>query len=356
LHKGFFELHLFDRRKVVFDYWLAPVRLGNIEEEQFNVRDCIQYGDSLKKRKVSLPALIFKLPGDAPWPGPLYRRLDDDEVNEAMLAFSNAKKEDARAFISAQFRDGAYVTTPKKMKKAGWTQKRDESISLDMVRDFANLHRRKDVFRDNVLTFARAWGPLWQCSAHSSCIYSPESITSRRKIGIIPHPIRKAGPSVGLLEDESFTPCSWSGKESLEFWRYESAFVYSILKEIKRLIKKARADEWNVLNTVINRLNRSPFGQSILLRLQGDSQERRPHLVSYAGIGFIRAIHLQFALMAAGAVHGQQVFFCSACGDVFFRDGRGVQTGQDVYCKKDECQRLRGSRATTKARMKQRPS
>jgi hypothetical protein len=281
--------------------------------------------------------LKFKLPGDVPWPGP---KLDE--------------------YKKGHFGDGQYIKNPDRMKKAGWRLRGD--VPDDLFLQFGRLSKDKYV-EESVYRFASDYGPLWVCSSHPSCFYSPEE--DAELIGKKPAPIMlrqaqgqaqitvkdKARLKISKIDidfpgladvargaveehnrERSFTACEWEGIESVSQWLERARIVENMLKAIKKIKDGVCSkDERNLLFSYLNSFNNASFGPSLFL--EWDEKEKWPKIEYRPGHGFIRSVMLQLTRYAAGS---PGFYTCSRCGEVYLRTKKAPKPGQHNFCPKHE--------------------
>jgi hypothetical protein len=210
-----------------------------------------------------------------------------------------------------------YLTWYKELINTGWQVKDDFK---GITNDFLRIAKGTD---DQVLEFAKKWGPLWICAEHVDCFmfgfYKPWLI-----------------PNIG--------PCFWPGFESVERYKKHAREVNAVLSIAAALIENRPSlpAHWEEIGpekaweepAVLQKAYLSGGISNMLSRLGIDlaflwDNNTMPELVINKGFGFLPSVWLEVAQSISRA---RQICVCDACHNVYIRYGRRPQKGRNNYC------------------------
>ncbi len=334
--------------------------------------------------------LVYSMPKGETWPGPPSRRLTKAE--KASLKEQQADdflhgKKDLLAHIPLELRvvNGRLPSRPKELEAAGW-RTFPRHVPKSLLPDFANLIREdppSQKTRERILDFALSWGPLWACSVHDSCLYSPEGegkfrpqhnppglLETNLKLSEIPcmdearelfavlaHYASEGELPPDVVDAFAKQPTPPEVLEYLEIKEDVPGFgvpSFSMpgingLFTVKRFLLPCAWSgsesirEWvfwskyikflfsdlDSISSVhyVNRLNRLPYGPAV--HLEFIKGEKKPRLTLNPGHGFLRLIFHQLAEHLAGITEYPR---CDECKELFIPERRAPKTGQRHYC------------------------
>lgn len=239
--------------------------------------------------------------------------------------------------LSISSPSGKTYSLLRSLKSIGWKVREDADGVLN---DFVKL---AEASNEEILNFARKWGPLWLCMKHEECLWSPFSARTLRdgeKDCCLWFPMepasvyRRCGRQVKtMLDAASFLMAnkpvpSWlwraiggSGKES------ESSIPYqrlSLAFQVTKLLKQSQ----------------------IRFSFWWDEAAARPSLEIAVGWGCLPKVCIELAQCLSGA---KQLCVCDRCGKAYVRYDRKPQAGRNNYCP--EC-RTKNAKQKVYARKK----
>jgi len=194
-----------------------------------------------------------------------------------------------------------------------------------LLRDLTALRDGSD---EDVLRFARKWGPVWSCSVHAGCLWNPTTL-------------RPEAP-------RTRTSCAWTPEESVTEFRMWGARVAAVLEIYARLQsgEKTRSEDWFLMDDDGGNSRLPPESQRVMLcgaindylcapegplfRLRWYDEERA-RLTIDAGLGFCRVAWMLVAQVIGGAAG---VYICSGCAKAYVREKRPGE-GRHNCC--DDC-------------------
>lgn len=205
------------------------------------------------------------------------------------------------------------------LEKVGWRRKENTEGVLN---DFVKL---ADATDEEILAFAKKWGPLWLCVKHRDCIWSPNSVR-----------VKWNGK-----ED----CCLWVPAEPLHLYRRYARMARAILNAAYCLVegKPVPTSLWveagwsgeeSQFDVALQRfflassVNGWLSNSDVTLWLNWGS-EVRPRLSVDTGWGCFQKIWLELAQCLTGA---RQLCVCDMCNRLYVRYGRKPQAGRKNYC------------------------
>lgn len=205
------------------------------------------------------------------------------------------------------------------LESIGWVKKEETEGVLN---DFVKLAEGTD---EDILAFAKKWGPLWICVKHQDCIWSPNRMKFKWEGGI--------------------DSCLWFPAEPLYFYRHYARLVKAILDIASYLLEGKPAppslwkmagwcEEENKFDVTIQRfflassVNGWLSGSDVTLWLKWD-KEQRPRMNIDTGWGCFQKMWVELAQCLAGV---RQLCVCDKCNQLYVRYDRKPQKGRKNYC------------------------
>lgn len=217
--------------------------------------------------------------------------------------------------------------------------------SKTLVKEFLNLAELAlDCAGEAVRKFVLRWGPLWLCTNHADCCWTPPSYSNSNPFNIqrqcrwFPSEpvivfLARAKQAKAAIEIAGFL--SENQHAPMEYWRtlsgqrgvgYESRFPDG---SVGRLDGKGKADLWVQQNHLIREINRFlTIANGPSFRLAWSRKQGHPVMVQDTGLGFFRLVWLQIAQSICG---GKGIFKCDACGR-YFIPNRKPREGENHFC------------------------
>jgi hypothetical protein len=233
-----------------------------------------------------------------------------------------------------------------KLQSVGWTLK-TESNRDTLLTDFTALQTT-----DSILEFAKAWGPLWLCRAHQSCLWTPRSAPT----------YNDCVPFVPTERVRDYRLRARHAKWTLEILSYvkqgvpapvESFYTvnteYGCHPDERSELRRQRT----IISSVITYYLSAFGGPRFRVEWSESHESYNPaKLQIYTGLGVLRVIWLQLAQLACDST---SLITCSGCGRIYPRRVKKAQKQRSNYC--GDCGVRAAKRAwASRNRSKRKPS
>jgi len=232
----------------------------------------------------------------------------------------------------------SYVDIVETVLFAGWKFRKPEFDKAILLQDIFQLEKAS---QEEILRFAKKWGPLWKCTKHKQCFMNP-------------YPFKQDGQ------------CLWSPEEKVEDYRTLSKLMNAIaITKSDKMVELLKAwgknmfpEEYGFENAIFKSVLDMPhntnqlmarlfslFFQVNLLTVSmewglGKEEETRkykhkhessPTIEFNTGLGYVRIGMLSLFHNLSGT---SGLAVCSECNEPYFRKERNAKKGQKNYCPK----------------------